>query len=107
MSECRTDQATARIALQIAGGGVAAGLRRRARRPAFPPRNETLAFRQELERLYRDELGRHADANRSRPRRRRRVDQEYIRYRLSGCDNTQATDRVLQQIDGLGIQPTC
>lgn len=107
MSECRTDQAVGRIAVQIAGGGVQPVCGIAAAAPAFPPRNETLAFRQALETLYRDELGRMQTPT--------AVDvegdvvwiQEYIRYRLSGCNNTQATQRVLQQIDGLGIQPTC
>ena len=107
MSECRSDQAIGRIGVQIAGGGVQPVCGIAPVAPAFPPRNETLAFRQVLEGLYRDELGRMPTPT--------AVDlegdvvwiQEYIRYRLGGCNNTQATTRVLQQIDGLGIQPTC
>jgi len=107
MSECRSDQAIGRIGVQIAGGGVQPVCGIAPVAPAFPPRNETLAFRQALEGLYRDELGRMQTPT--------AVDlegdvvwiQEYIRYRLGGCNNTQATMRVLQQIDGLGIQPTC
>ena len=107
MSECRIEQAVGRIALQIAGGGVQPVCGIAPAAPAFPPRNETLTFRQALEGLYRDELGRLPTPT--------AVDlegdvvwiQEYVRYRLGGCNNTQATLRVLQQIDGLGIQPTC
>jgi hypothetical protein len=32
---------------------------------------------------------------------------EYLRYRLNNCNHTDATDKVLQQIRGLGIQPVC
>jgi hypothetical protein len=107
MSTCRTDQAVARIALQIAGGGVQPVCGIAAASAVFPPRNETLAFRQELEALYRDELGRLQTPT--------AVDlegdvvwiQEYIRYRLSGCSHSIGLDRVMRQIDGLGVQPPC
>ena len=107
MSQCRSDQSIGRIAVQIAGGGVQPVCGIAPAAPSFPPRNETLSFRQVLELIYRDDLGRLPTPT--------AVDvegdvvwiQEYIRYRLSGCSNTQATQRVLQQIDGLGIQPTC
>jgi hypothetical protein len=107
MSQCRNDQALGRIGVQIGGGGVQPVCGVAPLAPSFPPRNETLAFRQALDVLYRDDLGRLPTPT--------AVDlegdvvwiQEYIRYRLSGCANAQATQRVLQQIDGLGIQPTC
>lgn len=107
MSQCRSDQSIARIALQIAGGGVQPVCGVAPMAPNFPARNETLAFRLELELIYRDDLGRLPTPT--------AVDvegdvvwiQEYIRYRLSGCSDSQATVRVLQQIDGLGVQATC
>jgi hypothetical protein len=107
MSGCRSDQSAARVAVQIAGGGVQPVCGIAPSAPVFPPRNETLAFRQALDALYRDALGRLPTPT--------AVDlegdvvwiQEYVRYRLSGCSNAQATQRVLQQIDGLGVQPVC
>ena len=73
----------------------------------FPPRNESLEFRLQLEAKYRDGLGRGASST--------CVDnegdvvwmQEYLRYRVNTCSHTQAADRVMQQIDGLGIAPVC
>lgn len=67
---------------------------------AFPPRNEPLAFRQQLEEYYRTTLRRTPIQT--------AVDleggivwtQEYLRYRLSGCDHVSAVNRVLSQIDG-------
>lgn len=107
MSLCRTDQSIARIALQIAGGGVQPVCGVAPSTAIFPPRNETLSFRQELEALYRDELGRLPTPT--------AVDvegdvvwiQEYIRYRLSRCSHSQASERVMRQIDGFGVQPAC
>ena len=107
MSACRNDQSIARIGLQIGGGGVQPVCGVAPANAVFPPRNETLAFRQQLEGLYRDELGRLPTPT--------AVDvegdvvwiQEYIRYRLSQCSHSQATDRVMRQIDGFGVQPAC
>ena len=107
MSACRTDQAVARIALQIAGGGVQPVCGVAPASAVFPSRNETLSFRQQLESLYRDELGRLQTPT--------AVDiegdvvwiQEYIRYRLSSCSHSAALDRVMRQIDGFGVQPPC
>ena len=107
MSTCRNDQSISRIALQIVGAGVPPVCGVAPAEASFPPRNETLAFRRELELLYRDELGRLPTPT--------AVDvegdvvwiQEYIRYRLGGCSHSQATDRVMMQIDGLGIPAIC
>lgn len=74
---------------------------------SFPPRNETLDFRQQLETKYRTGLGRGAGPT--------FVDNEgaavwlteYLRYRLSQCAHATAEQRVIAQIDGLGIQPVC
>jgi hypothetical protein len=107
MSECRRDQAIGRVLVQIGGGGVQPVCGIAAADAAFPPRDETLAFRRVLEDVYRDDLGRLPTPT--------AVDvegdvvwiQEYIRYRLSGCSNSQATDRVFRQIDGFGVQPVC
>jgi hypothetical protein len=74
---------------------------------AFPPRNESLAFRQTLEAKYRDELRRSPVQT--------YVDnegdvvwiQEYLRYRVNGCSHAVAIDKVFAQISGRGVQPVC
>ena len=74
---------------------------------AFPPRNEPFAFREELERKYRDGLRRSPSST--------YVDlegdivwtQEYLRYRVNQCDHATAVQKVLDQIDGRGIAPVC
>jgi hypothetical protein len=74
---------------------------------AFPPRNEPFAFREELERKYRDGLRRSPSST--------YVDlegdivwtQEYLRYRVNQCDHAAAVQKVLDQIDGRGIAPVC
>ncbi len=107
MSNCRADQAAARVVVQLSGGGIQPVCGVATGEPIFPPRNETFAFRQALERIYRDQLERMPTLT--------AVDLEgdvvwigeYIRYRLGGCSNGQATERVLRQIDGLGALPTC
>jgi hypothetical protein len=73
----------------------------------FPPRNEPFAFRQELERIYRDELRRSAVQTFVDAEGDIVWTQEYLRYRLNGCGQTDATDRVLTQVSGGPVQPTC
>jgi hypothetical protein len=66
----------------------------------FPPRNESFVFRNDLETKYASGLG--------RPPVGTFVDkegevvwlQEYIRYRVNGCDHATALSRVFAQIDG-------
>lgn len=73
----------------------------------FPPRNESLQFRNALESKYRDELRRGPSQS--------SVDlegdvvwiQEYLRYRVNGCSHAVSIDKVFAQIDGRGVQPTC
>ncbi len=73
----------------------------------FPPRNESLDFRNQLEGKYRDGLHRGPTAT--------YVDlegsvvwmQEYLRYRVNRCSHTDAVSKVFMQIDGLGVQAVC
>ena len=66
----------------------------------FPARNESFLFRNDLETKYATGLGRAAAGS--------FVDregdvvwmQEYIRYRVNGCDHATALARVIAQIDG-------
>jgi hypothetical protein len=73
----------------------------------FPPRNEPLAFRQQLESVYQTQLRRNPITT--------FVDlegdivwtQEYLRYRVNSCDDATAAQKVFTQIGGGGIQPVC
>src|SRR5688572_8805833 len=66
----------------------------------FPSRAESFEFRNQLETKYQSGLGRSATST--------YVDregdvvwvQEYIRYRVNGCDHETASARVMTQIDG-------
>jgi hypothetical protein len=73
----------------------------------FPPRDQTLGFGLELNAVYRDQL--------RRPAVTTFVDlegwivwiQEYLRYRVNGCSNFEASLRVGVQIGGGGVPPVC
>ena len=73
----------------------------------FPPRNETYAFRLELERTYRVDLRRSPSDTRVDPEGDVVWIQEYLRYRLNGCNHADAVARSLLQVDGQAVQPTC
>lgn len=74
---------------------------------AFPPRNEAIDFRAQLETKYASGLG--------RPPAQVYVDPEgevvwigeYDRYRVNGCDHNTATQYVLAQVDGAAASPVC
>ena len=74
---------------------------------AFPPRNEAIDFRAQLESKYVNSL--------RRPAQQVFVDPEgevvwigdYDRYRVNGCDHNTATQYVLTQIDGAAPPPIC
>jgi len=66
----------------------------------FPPRNESFLFRNDLETKYATSLGR-APAGVFVDKEGEVVWlQEYIRYRVNGCDHATAMARVMTQIDG-------
>jgi hypothetical protein len=73
----------------------------------FPPRNETYDFRTWLETKYKDGLGRAAESSYADVEGSVVWVQEYMRYRLNGCSDSQATDRVTIQIKGGGIVSVC
>lgn len=95
----------------LAGGGL--GTLLTAAQPsginsvAFPPRNEPFAFRQQLELEYRDRLRRQPVSTFVDVEGTIVWTQEYLRYRLSGCEHLDTVQRVLSQIDGRGIAPEC
>jgi hypothetical protein len=73
----------------------------------FPPRNETAAFRQELEQVYRVDLGRPSTTNFFDVHGDAVWTSEYLRYRVFGCDHLVAVQRVFDQIDRGVVAPVC
>jgi len=73
----------------------------------FPPRNEPLDFRNQLEAKYRDGLRRGPSSS--------YVDlegdvvwiTEYTRYRVNECEHDESVQKVFRIIDGAGDQPVC
>jgi hypothetical protein len=74
---------------------------------SFPPRDQALAFRQELEATYRDVLHRTATASFVDVEGDIVWTTEYLRYRVNGCSNADAISRVQAQIQGGSAQPVC
>jgi hypothetical protein len=73
----------------------------------FPPRNEPYEFRLQLETVYRDGLRRGASQSYVDLEGSIVWTQEYLRYRLNGCQHADAMGRVFSQIDGGGVAPVC
>jgi hypothetical protein len=73
----------------------------------FPPRNEPLLFRTALEAHYRDVLRRSSVLTFVDQEGTVVWVQEYLRYRVNLCPHAEAVLRVIRQIEGQGIQPTC
>jgi hypothetical protein len=73
----------------------------------FPPRHETFAFRQELEQIYRTELGRSTTTNYFDVQGDSVWTQEYMRYRVYTCSHLEAVQRVFEQIDRGVVAPVC
>jgi hypothetical protein len=108
VNACSHQQATDRVMQQIDGMGVPPVCGSVSSNQAnFPPRNEPLSFRNDLETKYRDGLGRPAIPTYVDREGNAVWVQEYLRYRVSGCGHTLAIDKVMRQIDGLGVQPAC
>ena len=74
---------------------------------AFPPRDESLDFRQRLEVKYRDGLRRGSTATSVDNEGDVVWTQEYLRYRVNQCTHAQALDRVAVQIAGGAPPPVC
>ena len=73
----------------------------------FPPRNESLEFRNALEERYRDTLRRAPSSSFVDVEGTVVWTQEYLRYRVNRCPHEDAVNRVMLQIEGAGIQPVC
>lgn len=74
---------------------------------AFPGRNDSFDFRNQLETKYQTGLGRSASATFVDREGEVVWTQEYIRYRVNGCDHGSAVQRVLAQIDGNAPGQVC
>ena len=74
---------------------------------AFPPRNESFDFRNQLETKYQTGLGRSAAPTFVDREGEVVWTQEYMRYRTNGCDHASATQRVMAQIDGNPAGQVC
>lgn len=109
VNQCDHATAVQKVLDQIDGRGIApvCGNLPAGGAVPFPPRNEPYAFRQELEAKYRDGLRRSATSSSVDIEGAIVWTQEYLRYRLNGCGHDVATNKVLDQIDGRGIAPTC
>jgi hypothetical protein len=73
----------------------------------FPPRNEALQFRNELETAYQVGLGRSPSMSAVDKEGEVVWIQEYIRYRVNGCDHGTAVQRVADQIAGRPAGGVC
>jgi hypothetical protein len=73
---------------------------------AFPPRNDSLDFRRQLESKYQ-QLGRGFSQSAVDPEGGVVWTQEYLRYRVNQCDHPTSVQKVFSQIDGGGVAPTC
>ena len=74
---------------------------------SFPARNDSFDFRIQLEAKYRTGLGRAVAPTYVDPEGEVVWTQEYIRYRVNGCDHATATQRVMAQIDGQPAGQVC
>jgi hypothetical protein len=108
VNQCSHDSALFKVMSQIDGSGTLGVCGSAPRGQVnFPPRNEPMAFRQELESKYRDDLRRGPISTSVDNEGDIVWTQEYLRYRVNGCTHGDAVQRVFLQIDGRGIQPVC
>lgn len=77
------------------------------RSTSLPARNLSLDFLRALDAFYRDELRESAPNSFIDLEGKAVWLQEYLRYRVNGCDGPTATTRVFAQIRGGGIAPVC
>lgn len=73
---------------------------------AFPPRTDSLDFRQQLESKYQ-QFGRGFSQSSVDAEGGVVWTQEYLRYRVNQCDHPTSVQKVFSQIDGGGVAPTC
>lgn len=74
---------------------------------SFPGRNDSFDFRNQLETKYRTSLGRGPAPTFVDAEGEVVWTQEYMRYRVNGCDHATATQRVMSQINGQPAGEVC
>ena len=104
---CDHATAVARVMTQI-DGGVAGGV---CGSPPeglilFPSRADSLQFRRELETRYQ-QMGRGLQSTFVDQEGAVIWIQEYLRYRVNGCDHATAESKVFSQVDGGPVPATC
>ena len=107
VNQCGHADAVARVLRQIDGAGAepVCGV---ASTTSFPPRNEPLDFRAQLEQKYRDGLQRGPTLTFVDAEGDIVWTLEYLRYRLSSCGHAEAESKVFTQIDVRSqIPPDC
>jgi hypothetical protein len=105
LNGCGHAEAVDRVMRQIDGQGIIPVCG--GETPGFPPRNEPFDFRLQLEAKYRDGLKRQPSSTYVDTEGDIVWTQEYLRYRVDGCQHAESVQKVFDQIDGKGIQPTC
>ena len=104
---CDHATAVARVMAQIDGGppgGICA--ENREFLILFPPRDQSLDFRRQLETKYQ-QMGRGLQSTFVDAEGTVIWTQEYMRYRVNQCDHASALQKVFQQIDGGAVAATC
>jgi hypothetical protein len=104
---CDHATAVSRVMAQIDGGapgGICA--ENREFLILFPPRDQSMDFRLQLETKYQ-QMGRSQQATFVDAEGSVIWTQEYMRYRVNQCDHTSALQKVFQQIDGGAVSTTC
>src|SRR5918993_2050 len=74
---------------------------------SFPGRDQSFDFRNQLETKYQTSLGRAAAPTYVDREGEVVWTQEYMRYRVNGCDHASATQRVMAQIAGQAAGTVC
>lgn len=106
VNTCSHADSIARVMNQIDGRGISP-VCGSTTSLAFPPRNESLDFMQQLEAKYQNGLRRSSTGT--------FVDvignvvwtQEYLRYRAEDCSSQEAVQKIRTQINGGGVPPGC
>ena len=108
LNGCNPEEASRRVFLQFKGLGVQPVCKLVAPGTIeFPPRNESLDFLNSLDIYYQTLLNRRIILGYVDIEGKAVWLQEYLRYRVNGCDDSTALELVLQQIRGGPIAPIC
>lgn len=108
LNGCSVEEASRRVLLQFRGLGIQPVCKLVAPGTIeFPPRNQSLDFLQTLDVYYQTLLKRNVILGYVDLEGKAVWLQEYLRYRVNGCDDTTALDLVIQQIHGGPIAPVC